>query len=119
MALTKEQKNKDEINTFLKNNDIDPNNAMGYNNKFGTAYYVGDSKKFAEEATVGFSLDDASNINVSLHDINDIEFETGFKVSEQVFSYNEDNETLTIIGNNSKKHNGEYKIVINSIYLDF
>ena len=118
MALTKEQKNKDEINSFLKNNDIDPQNATGYNNKFGTAYYVGGSRKFAEEATIGFSIDDASNSNVSLHDINDIEFETGFKVTEQIFNYDETNETLTIIGNNSKKHNEEYKIVINSIYLD-
>ena len=118
MALTKEEKNRDEIHTFLKNNDIDPNNAMGYNNKFGTAYYVGDSRKFAEETRIGFNIVGTSDINVSLHEINDIEYETAFKITEQMFNYDENNETLTIIGNNSKKHNEEYKIVINSIYLD-
>jgi len=119
MGLTKEEKNKDAILTFLKNNDINPNDAMGYNNKFETRYYVGDSRRFAEETRIGFNIVDTSDINVSLHEINDIEYETGFKVSEQMFNYDEDNETLTIIGNASKKHNEAYKIVINSIYLDF
>lgn len=119
MALTKEQKNKEEIHTFLENNGIDPNEAMGYNNKFATAYYVGDSKKFSEETRIGFNIVGTSDINVSLHEINDIEYETAFKITEQTFSYDEDHETLSIIGNNSKKHDGEYKIVINSIYLDF
>jgi len=119
MALTKEEKNKDAIHTFLKNNDIDPNDAMGYNNKFETAYYVGDSRKFAEETRIGFNIVGAGDINVSLHEINDIEYETAFKITEQTFDYDETNETLTIVGNNSKKHNEGYKIVINSIYLDF
>lgn len=119
MALTKEEKNKEEINTFLKYNDIDPNNAMGFNNKFETRYYVGDSRKFAEETTIGFNIVGTSDINVSFYDINAIEYETEFKISEQIFNYDEEYETLTIIGNNSKKHNEEYKIVISSIYLDF
>ena len=118
MALTKEEKNKNEINTFLKHNGIDPHNATGYNNKFETRYYVGDSRKFAEEATIGFNAVGTSDINVSLHDINDIEFETEFKITEQTFNFDEEYETLTIIGNDSKKHNGEYKVVISSIYLD-
>lgn len=118
MALTKEEKNKDAINTFMKYNDIDPNNAMGYNNKFETRYYVGESRKFAEEATIGFNVVTASDINVSLYDINDIEYETEFKITEQTFIFDEEYETLTIVGNDSKKHNKEYKIVISSIYLD-
>lgn len=117
MALTKEEKNRDEINTFLKNNDIDPQNAMDFENKYGTAYYVGESRKFAEETRIGFNILGTTDINVTFYEINGIEFETEFKISEQTFSYDENNETLTIIGNNSQKH-GEYKIVINSIYLD-
>jgi len=119
MALTKEEKNTDEILTFLKNNDIDPNDAMGYNNKFEVRYYVGDSRKFAEETRIGFNIVGTGDINVSLHEINDIEYETAFKVTEQIFKYDEDNETLTISGSNSNKHNEAYKVVINSIYLDF
>ena len=118
MALTKEDKNKEEINSFLKNNDIDPNTAMGYDNKFETRYYVGDSRKFAEETRIGFNIVGTSDINVSFHEINDIEFETTFKITEQMFNYDENNETLTITGSNSNKHNEAYKIVINSIYLD-
>ena len=118
MSLAQEQINKDEIHSFLKNNNIDPRNAMGYNNKFGTRYYVGESRKFAEEATVGFDISDKSDINVSLHDINDIEFETGFKVTEHNFSYDETSEALTITGNNSKIHNEGYKVIIESVYLD-
>jgi len=119
MPLTKEEKNRDEINSFLQNNDIEPQNAMSFDNKFGTAYYVGESRKFAEETRIGFNIVGTSDVNVTLYEINDIEFETGFKVSEEEFSYNDSNETLTIIGNSAKKHNEEYKIVINSIYLDF
>ena len=118
MPLTQEEKNRDAIQTFLKNNDIDPNDAMGHNNKFETRYFVGDSRKFAEETRIGFNIIGTSDINVSLHEINDIEYETAFKTTEQMFHYDEGNETLTIIGNNPKKHNEEYKIVINSIYLD-
>ena len=118
MSLTKEEKNKEEIHSFLKNNDIDPNTAMGYDNKFETRYYVGDSRKFAEETRIGFNIVGTSDINVSFHEINDIEFETAVKISEQTFTYDEENETLTITGDTSKKHNEAYKIVINSIYLD-
>ncbi|MEN8304400.1 MAG: hypothetical protein ABFQ64_10040 [Campylobacterota bacterium] len=119
MALTKEDKNRDEISNFLKNNNIDPQEAMSFDNKFSTSYYVGESRKFAEETRIGFNIVGTNEINVSFYEINDIEFETTFKISQQTFSYDEENETLTITGNNSSKHNGEYKIVINSIYLDF
>lgn len=118
MALTKEEKNRDEIHTFLKNNDIDLNDAMGFKNKFETAYYVGDSRKFSEETRIGFNIVGTSDINVSLHEINDIEYETAFKITDQMFNYDDSNETLSIIGNNSKKHNEAYKVIINSIYLD-
>jgi len=118
MAPTKEEKNKEEILTFLKYNDIDPNTAMGYDNKFETRYYVGDSRKFAEETRIGFNIVGTSDINVVFHEINDIEFETEFKITEQTFTYDEVHETLTIIGNESKKHNEAYKIIISSIYLD-
>lgn len=91
---------------------------MGYNNKFGTAYYIDGTRNFSEETPIGFDIVSTSNINVSLHDINDIEFETTFKTTEQIFNFDEVHETLTIIGNDSKKHNGEYRIVISSIYLD-
>lgn len=119
MSLTNEKKNKEEIITFLKHNNIDPDNATGYNNNFDTAYYVGDKRKFREDTPVGFSTDDASYSNVSLHDINSIEFETTFKASEQEFKFDEEYETLTITGNNSSIHGSDYKIVIGSIYLDF
>ncbi|WP_373030340.1 hypothetical protein [Sulfurovum sp.] len=118
MALTKEERNREEINTFLKNNDISPNTAMGYDNKFETRYYVGDNRKFAEETRIGFNIIGTSDIHVNLHEINDIEFETAFKITEQMFSYDEDNETLTITGDASNKHNEAYKIIISSIYLD-
>lgn len=119
MALVDEQKNRDAIQAFLINNDMDPNAGMDYKNKFGTSYYVGDSRKFAEETRIGFDITDTSVINVSLHEINDIEYETAFKTREQMFDYDEALETLTIRGDDSKKHNATYKIVINSIYLDF
>ena len=118
MALTKEEQNKDAINSFLKNNDIDPSIAMGYDNKFETRYYVGDSRKFAEETRIGFNIVGTSDINVSFHEINDIEFETAFKITEQMFTYDDNLETLTITGDNSKHHNEAYKIIIGSIYLD-
>ena len=118
MPLTKEEKNRDAIHSFLKNNDIDPNDAMGFNNKFETRYFVGDSRKFDEETRIGFNIVGVSGINVSLHEINDIEFETAFTIADQIFIYDEDLETLTISGDNSKKHNESYKVVINSIYLD-
>lgn len=119
MALSDEQKNRDAIHAFLINNDMDPDKGMDYKNKFGTSYYVGDSRKFAEETRIGFNIVGTSDINVTFHEINDIEFETAFKITEQMFNYDEDNETLTITGDNPKKHNEAYKIVINSIYLDF
>ena len=119
MALTQEQINTDAIHTFLKNNDIDPANAMDFKNKFETAYYVGDSRKFAEETRIGFNIVGTSDINVTFYEINDIEYETVFKITEQIFQYDEALETLTISGNHSKKHDEAYKVVINSIYLDF
>jgi hypothetical protein len=118
MSLEQEHKNRDEIHTFLKNNDIDPDNAMDFKNKFETAYYVGDSRKFAEETRIGFNIVGSSDINVTFYEINDIEYETVFKITEQAFHYDDILETLTISGNNSKKHDEAYKVVINSIYLD-
>lgn len=118
MAITKEEKNKEAINSFLKNNNIDPYTATGHGTKLETRYYVGDSRKFAEETRIGFNIIGTSDINVTFYEINDIEFETAFKVTEQMFSYDEVNETLIITGDNSKKHNGAYKIIISSIYLD-
>ena len=118
MPLTKEEKNKDAIHNFLKNNDIDPSEAMGFNHKFETRYFVGDNRKFDEETRIGFNIVGTSDINVSMHEINDIEFETAFKITEQMFNYDDITETLTITGKSSKNENEEYKIVINSIYLD-
>jgi len=119
MALRDEHKNKNAIHAFLINNDMDPNKGMDYKNKFGTSYYVGDSRKFAEETRIGFDITGTSGINVSLHEINDIEYETAFKITEQMFDYDETLETLTITEDESKKHDEAYKVVINSIYLDF
>jgi Txe/YoeB family toxin of Txe-Axe toxin-antitoxin module len=118
MALTKEEKNIEAIKSFLKNNDIDPYTVMGHGNKLETRYYVGDSRRFAEETRIGFNIVGTSDINVIFYEINDIEFETAFKITEQMFSYDEDNETLIITGDTSKKHNEAYKIIISSIYLD-
>lgn len=118
MALTKEEKNKNEISAFLKHNTIDPNDAMSYENKYGTAYYVGESRKFAEETRINFNIVGSSDINVSLYEINDVEFETNLKTKEHTFTFDEYHETLTITGNNPQKHKEDYKIVINSIYLD-
>jgi hypothetical protein len=91
---------------------------MGSGTKLETRYYVGDSRKFAEETRIGFNTLGTSDINVTFYEINDIEFETVFKITEQMFSYDEVNETLTITGDTSKKHNGPYKIIISGIYLD-
>ncbi|MEA3369736.1 MAG: hypothetical protein U9Q40_00180 [Campylobacterota bacterium] len=118
MEVVREEKNRDEITLFLNNNGINPEHAMGFENKFATSYYVGESRKFAEETTIGFNIAGESDVNVTFFDINSIEFETEFKMSEQLFSYDESNETLTITGTVSQKHNQEYKIVINSIFLD-
>lgn len=118
MPNTKEQMNKNEINKFLQNNAIDPQKAMGYN-KFETAYHVGDNRLFREETPIIINIVNTSDINVFIPEINDIEFETTFKTTEQDFKYDEDHETLTIIGNESQKHNENYKIVISSIYLEF
>ena len=117
MQDTKEQKNKNEIDTFLEHNGIEPHLGMCYN-KFETAYYVGDSRIFLEPTPIGFNTIGTSDINVSLHEINNIEFETEFKISEQDYIFDEEYETLTITGNNTTKHNEDYKIVISSIYLD-
>ncbi|MDF1875550.1 hypothetical protein JHD48_07370 [Sulfurimonas sp. SAG-AH-194-I05] len=117
MARTKEEKNKEAINTFLKYNNIEPHKAMGYNT-FETAYYVGSIRKFLEETPVGFNIVGTHNSNVSLHEINNIEFETELKITEQDFHFDEDHETLIITGSNSQKHNETYKIVISSIYID-
>ena len=72
MSLTQEQKNKDAIQTFLDNNGINTDDAKSFKNKFETFYYVGDSRKFAEPTRIGFNIVGASDINVSLHEINDI-----------------------------------------------
>ena len=118
MARTKEEENREEINAFLKHNDIDPHTSIGSGTKLETRYYVGDSRKFAEETRIGFNTVGTSDISVIFYEINDIEFETAFKITEQMFSYDEDNETLTITSDTSKKHNEAYKIIISSIYLD-
>ena len=118
MALTKEQKNKEEISIFLQFNNIDPKNAMGYN-KFETTYYVGEKRMFREEMPIIFNIFGNSDINVVLPEINDIEFETALKTSEQDFHFDEEYETLIITSKESLKHNQEYKIVVSSIYLDF
>lgn len=115
---SKEQQNIDEIHVFLANNGIDPYNLNGYNSKFSIFYYVGESRKFAEESRIVFNVIDTSNILISLNEINYIEYETEFKTTQHLFKYDEDSETLTITGSNSTKHNEDYKIVINSIYLD-
>ena len=113
-----EQKNIDAIHAFLANNNIDQNSLNGYNCKLTIFYYVGESRKFAEETRLVFNILGDKTIVISLNEINYIEFETEFKTTENIFTYDEDSETLTIIGNNSNKHNQDYKIVINSIYLD-
>jgi hypothetical protein len=118
MALTKEEENREAIHAFLKNNDLDINEAMGFKNKFETRYFVGDSRKFDEETRIGFNIVEKSDINVSMHEINDIEFETAFSISNQTFVYDDITETLTITGISSKQANEAYKVVINSIYLD-
>lgn len=119
MPSTQEQKNQEAIHAFLQNNSISPDDIMNFTKRFETAYYVGQSRKFYEETTVGFNALDANTVNVLLVDINGIEFETELKVTDQTFHYDDSNETLTISSENSQKHNEEYKIVINSLYLDF
>lgn len=116
---SKEQENINEIHSFLENNGIDHNNLVGYNNKFSIFYYVGDSRKFAEETRVVFNADSTGTILITLNEINFIEFETEFKTTQNRFSYDDESETLTINGTDSDKHTQEYKVVINSIYLDF
>jgi len=119
MSDTLELKNQAAIKAFLQNNDISFDDVMNFTKRFETAYYVGDSRKFYEETTVGFNVLDTNTVNALLVDINGIEFETEFRVKEQTFEYDDTNETLTIQGKDSQKHNEEYKIVINSQFLDF
>ncbi len=118
MELSKEEQNKEAISTFLKYNGIDPNDAIG-STKFETRYFIGESRKFAEETRISFNITGTSNVNVSLFEINDIEYETAFNIKEHTFAYDDDFDTLSITGNDSPKHNEAYKVVINSIYLDF
>lgn len=119
MTKEQEERNQEAIKSFLANNDIDPQVAMGFDNKFEVRYFVGDKRKFAEETTVGFNIIGTSDVNMSFYDINAIEFETAYKISEQTFTYDEVLENLTIIGANLDKHEGEYKVIINSIYIEF
>lgn len=118
MPLTKEQKNKDAIEIFLQFNNIESKNAMGYN-KFETTYYVGGERIFREKMPVIFNILDTSDVNVFLPEVNDIEFEMSHTITKQNFHFDEEYETLTITGEDTTKHNQEYKIVISSIYLDF
>jgi len=119
MSGSKKQSNKEEIISFLQNNNISQENVFDFSKKFEVAYYVGESRKFYEETTVGFNVIDENATNVLLVDINSIEFETELKITDQSFHYDETNETLTISGTESDKHKEVYKIVINSLYLDF
>lgn len=118
MQLTKEEINKNAVTTFLAYNNIEPNNAMAYN-KFETAYYVDESRIFREETSVIFNIIKESDIDIILPEINNIEFKTTFKTTEQNFHFNEEGETLTITTDESTKHNQKYKIILSSIYLDF
>jgi len=117
MSQTKEEINKEAISTFLAWNAITPETAMGYH-KFEVAYHVGDDRKFREMTPVIFHIDKPSSLNVILPEINDIEFETEFKITEQTFGFDDDNETLVITGDRSTKHKENYKILIHSLYLD-
>lgn len=117
MPHTKEQLNKEAISTFLAYNGITPETAMGYH-KFEVAYHVGGSRIFREMTPVIFQIHTPSDINVVLPEINDIEFETQLKISQQDFHFDDDNETLVITGDTSDKHNQNYKILIHSLYLD-
>ncbi|PHR59597.1 MAG: hypothetical protein COA44_01255 [Arcobacter sp.] len=119
MADINEQKNKDQVLAFLKNNDIDPSIAMGNQNKFITMYFVEDKRLFSEETRIGFNIEDDSDINVHFFEIIHMDFETSFKIKEHDFNYDEEKETLSITGTNSKIHKADYKVVIHSIYLDF
>ncbi|MDF1876308.1 hypothetical protein JHD47_00575 [Sulfurimonas sp. SAG-AH-194-L11] len=117
MSLTKEEVNKEAISTFLAWNAITPETAMGFN-KFEVAYHVGDSRVFREMTPVIFHIHTPSAINVILPEINDIEFETQFKLSQEDFHFDDDNETLVITSYKSEKHDQNYKILIHSLYLD-
>ncbi len=119
MSQASKEKKIKEIADFLENNGIDPRSAVEFKHKFETFYYVGGSRRFAEETRIGFNLIVESDIHVSMHEINDIDFETAFSVAKQEFVYDDDKETLTITGTDSSKHAEPYRIVINSIYLDF
>ena len=119
MNSSKKESNKEEIISFLQNNGISQESVFDFSKKFEVAYYVGDKRKFYEETTVGFNVVDENTTNVLLVDINSIEFETEFKTTDQLFHYDETNETLAISGTESEKHTEAYKIVINSLYLDF
>jgi len=118
MERTKEEKNKEAISTFLEYNGIDPSQPIS-TTKFETRYFIGESRKLAEETRVSFNITGTSHINVSFFEINDIEYETAFNIKEHTFTYDDDFDTLTITGNDSPKHNEAYKVVVNSIYLDF
>jgi len=117
MSLTKEEKNKEAISTFLAYNGITPETAMGYH-KFETAYHVGENRIFREMTPVIFHIHTPSPVNVILPEINDIEFETQFKISQEDFHFDDDNETLVITSEKSDKHNEGYKILVHSLYLD-
>lgn len=112
MQPTKEQKNKDEIITFLNHNAIPLQNARGYN-KFEIAYFIGEKREFLEKTPVIFNIIDEDDINIHLTEINDIVFKTVFKASEQNFKFDEDFETLSVTNDDG------YKVVISSIYLDY
>ena len=111
-------KKVEAIHTFLANNLVDVTNLGAYNNKFTVFYYVGESRKFAEETRVAFDFGNTDTITIMLNEINFIEFETNFSTNDYDFSYDEEGERLYIVGNNSDKHDGEYKIVVNSNYFD-
>ncbi|SFV53717.1 hypothetical protein MNB_SM-4-390 [hydrothermal vent metagenome] len=117
MSLTKEEINKEAISTFLAWNAITPETAMGFH-KFEVAYHVGDERIFREMTPVIFNIHTPCDIHVVLPEINDIEFETQLKMTQQTLHFDDDNETLVITGDESTKHNQSYKILIHSLYLD-
>ncbi len=118
MSKIQEQMNLAAIHEFLTNNLMDTKSPMSYEKKFDTFYYVGDKRIFAESTRIGFDITEGSDVNAHMHEINYIDFETVFKASEHRFSYDEENETLTVTGE-SEKHEAPYKVVINSIYMEF
>jgi len=115
----KSQNNTTALVKFLNNNEMDLQASSVLDQKFEVRYFVGERRVFAEDTRVLINVVSEDEVVIVLNEINDVEFVTRFNTSHEDFVYDEVMETLSITGDEPSKHEQGYKLVINSIYIEF